>query len=140
MARQRRSITVEVDVSAALRALRGMPKDANRELRAASVRIVNEFVPRIQRAARSPQDRAAVKSVRARSDRAPAIVMGGSQKVTRSGASAGSIGFGADAGSNTLRQFRDPGRWFWDTLGRGASDIMREWGKAYDATIRRWGD
>lgn len=141
VATTRKSLTVDVDVTGALRALRGMPKEASRELRAASVRIVNDLVPEIKRAARSRQDRAAVKSVRARSDRAPAVVLGGKKKVTSSrNGWAGSIAFGADAGSHRYRQFADPGRFFWDTLGREADQIMREWGKAYDETIERWGD
>ena len=138
-------VQVDVDVRGALRALRGLPKDASKELRKASVEIVNREVPRIQAAAggHGKQARAAARSARARSDRVPAIAVGGRKRVTSSkNGYAGSIFFGSDAGSVEYKQFPRPSKsyWFWDTLADDSKEMMREWGRAYDRVVRQWGD
>lgn len=143
MATRREHFWVKIDVSAALRVLRKLPKEASRELRAASKEIVNREVPRIRSAATTKQARAAAKSVRAASDRVPAIAMGGKKKVTSAkNGYAGSIAFGSDAGAVVHEQFpKPPGdQWFWDTLGRDAGDMMSQWGKAYDEVLDTWSD
>lgn len=140
-------VWVDVDVTRALRALRGMPKDASKELRAASVAIVAREVPKIQAAGKvsGKQAAAAASSVRARSDRVPAIAVGGSKRVTKGrgkGGRAGQIFFGSEAGSVDYKQFPPPShsRWFWDTLGKDSKSMMREWGQAYDRAVTTWGD
>lgn len=143
MAGRKEHFFVKVDVSAALRVLRKLPKEASRELRKASKEIVQREVPRIQSAATTRQARAAAKSVRPASDRVPAIQMGGKKRVTSAkNGYAGSIVFGSDAGAPTWDQFpKPPGdQWFWNQLGKDASDIMSQWGDAYDGVIERWSD
>jgi len=137
-------VHVDVDVRGALRALRGISKDASKELRRASVEIVDREVPRIHAAAalHGRQARAAARSVRARSDRVPAIAVGGRKRVTSSrNGYAGSIFFGSDAGSVQYKQFPSPNKsyWFWDQLGRDSTGMMRAWGKAYDKVVSQWG-
>lgn len=134
---------VDVDVRGALRALRGLPREASRQLREASVRIVKREALRIVGAAvgTDAQAAAAAQSVRPRSDRVPTIAVGGRKRVAPHRWSyAGSIFFGSDAGAVDWKQFPEPSRsrWFWDTLGRDARQVMREWGEAYDDAIKMW--
>lgn len=145
MATERMRVSVDVDIRGALRALRGISKDAPKELREASVRIVDKEIPKIRGAAaeRGRQAAAAARSLRARRDRIPAIAVGGRKRVTSTkNGYAGSIYFGSEHGSSRYKQF-PPHRgsssyWFWDTLGNDSADMMREWGEAYDEVARQW--
>jgi hypothetical protein len=82
-----------------------------------------------------------------RSDKAPNFTMGGNKSVTRSGAKAGTLIFGAEFGSDKYKQFpprsKPKGRgnrgWFiFIALERFQPIIVREWLQGYEKIANEW--
>jgi hypothetical protein len=126
----------------------------NKEIRLASVKLMNDLLPKIVNAAgRSDNPRQALeaaKGFRARPDRIPVIRLSASsnfvsstrpnrkrkKKVTR-----GDVFFGSEFGSFRFKQFpkRSPkygsgnrGYWFWPTIEENAETVNKEYLKALD--------
>lgn len=129
-----------------LRTLSKLPREVNAEVRKASKTIATREADRIRAAANDTLSRAVAVSVRARSDRVPAIVSGGSRKVAVSGhPSAGQAFFGAEFGGGarpTTAQFRPHrgrhGYWLWPTLRADEERMLTEWLAALDTIVKGW--
>ena len=93
-----------------LRALRSLPKDLQAELRDAAGDISEALATLSQRAASTPLEVAVGRSIRARRDRIPKVVVGGARPVIGSrGAPPGAAMYGAlfgGRGRPTTQQFR----------------------------------
>jgi len=145
------TVTLRLDgVLDVMRALRDMPKDANDELRDASLKLAQELAPQVAAAGRAEGRQAAVlaATVRARRDRVPVIVVGGTRRLGRNRKPAYKLLFGSEFGAShhgryQLRQFRPwrKGRTYWIfiTVDRAQRYISREWNKAADRVIRKFG-
>jgi hypothetical protein len=94
------------------------------------------------------QANAIMKSLKTtKSDKAPNFTLGGTTKVTQSGASAGTLLFGSEFGSKRFRQFpprsRPKGRgnrgWFiFIALERFQPTIAKEWLLGYEKIATAW--
>jgi hypothetical protein len=131
----------------------------NKEIRAASVKLIGKVVTNVQSAAATaPNKRQAIESAkgfRARPDRVPVIKLNGSAgfvsttrpnrkrktKVTR-----GDVFFGSEFGSNRLKQFParsgsffggNRGYYFWPTIEDMAEDIRKEYLEALDSITNK---
>lgn len=133
-------------VEETLRAFRQLPKDANQELRDRSLKLARALADRSSSAAQSdpsPQAAALAGTIRARRDRVPVIVAGGSKRVGRRKVSAWKLLFGAEFGSNRFSQFGKShqgrqGSWLFGVAEREASTIDREWNAAADEVAAKW--
>lgn len=74
------SVRIE-NLNAVLRTLSRMPKEASDGLRDEAQAIAQDIVGRAQGAATTPQARLAARSLKARRDRVPVIVAGGSKRL-----------------------------------------------------------
>lgn len=137
------------DADATIKRLRGLPKELNSEIRQAAKKIVNAEVPRLVARARSSSKQAAAVAgtIRAKSDRLPAIVAGGARKVSMSGRkqAADQIFFGAEFGGarrKTTQQFRPhrgkTGYFLYPQLRADADDIMADWDDTVNDLIDRF--
>ena len=131
----------------------------NKEIRAASVKLIGKVVTNVQSAATTaPNSRQAIESAkgfRARPDRVPVIKLNGSAgfvsttrpnrkrktKVTR-----GDVFYGSEFGSNRLKQFParsgsffggNRGYYFWPTIEDMAEDIRKEYLEALDSITNK---
>ena len=131
----------------------------NKEIRAASVKLIGQVVTKVQStAATAPNSRQAIESAkgfRARPDRVPVIKLNGSAgfvsttrpnrkrktKVTR-----GDVFFGSEFGSNRLKQFParsgsffggNRGYYFWPTIEDMSEDIAKEYLNALDSITNK---
>jgi hypothetical protein len=124
-----------------LRAFKRYGPDAANELRTAAKAIAGEAATQIQAAGRSSdrQSAMAAGTVRARRDRVPVIVAGGSSR-------AGQVFFGSEFGGRrrkTTQQFRPyrgtQGYWFYPALRAMTPKVLEEYGKALDRAAEKWG-
>ena len=149
MATERQGIQVE-GLKPLLKTLSRLGKETNARIRTAAKAIAADEAPRLQSAAQSSskQSKAVGVTVRARSDRVPAIAAGGAKRVNVSGLkgksrpSAGAIFFGAEFGGQkrkTTMQFRPhrgrKGYWFWPQLRADQDQMMRRWADAVDGIL-----
>lgn len=127
-----------------LRQLTALGKDLNREVRASAKQIAEEESQAIRAAAGGDRLSAAVATtIRARSDRLPAIVGGGARKLPVSGRpAAGAVFFGAEFGGRrrkTTQQFRPhrgrEGYWLWPTLEKDKEKMLIRWSEAVERAI-----
>ena len=143
-----------------LAALKALPADASVELRDASRRIAQTMQGRIRSAAvaEGGQAAAVAKTVRARRDRLPVVVAGGTRRVGRHRTPAYRLLFGSEFGMNQRsgwyarpryassvgRQYKPHrGRasyWFFTTVDDSQAEMVTEWRRAADTVIRRFGD
>lgn len=151
---------IEIQVTGLYPALRRWAKSDpmfNKQIRAASVQLIGQVVTNVQSAAVSaPNPRQAMESARgfrARPDRIPVVKLSSSTgfvsksrpnrkrktKVTR-----GDVFFGAEFGSDKLRQFPsrsarfgagNRGYFFWPTVEKMAPTIRDEYLKALDRIL-----
>lgn len=159
MAKQ--ALTVKLSapgVRPVLAAFRRLPKDANAELRAASLRIAELLATSAKTASGIDRQAAAVgTTVKAVRDRVPAVQAGGARRVTSTGARAYELLFGSELGmdrksgwyarpryrDSTGRQYASPhrgrgGRWFFPTVERELPAVVRQWEQAADEILRRF--
>jgi len=124
------------DVQRVLRGFSRMDRAAGVELRAANVEISEVLAGWVRAAAASSdaQSAALASTVKARRDRVPAVVAGGSSRVTSSRVPAYKLVFGAEFGARVLRQFRPhrgtDGYWFFRTVEAHRSDVVDRWADA----------
>lgn len=133
---------------AALARLKGLPKEANTDLRRKAKEAVSEELPRLQSAADSPQARLVSGAIRARSDRLPSIVAGSKKivrKVGKKRVRARDIFFGAEFGGRkrkTTMQFRrhrgNKGYWFFPRLEKDSKRIGKKWLEVVESVERDW--
>jgi hypothetical protein len=128
-----------------LRAFRQLPKDANNELRAASLALAQTLAPKVATAGRSEGAQAALlaKTVRAQRDRVPVIVVGGTRRLGSNRKPAFKMLFGSEFGANFYRQFKphlgSGSYWIFRTVDDNQPLISKEWNKAADNVIRKFG-
>ncbi|HEV7649385.1 MAG TPA: hypothetical protein VGP26_14625 [Actinophytocola sp.] len=159
MAKQALTIRLKATgVRETLAAFRDLPKDANRELREASLGIADLLAQSAKGASHIDAQSAAVgTTVKAIRDRVPVVQAGGSRRITSSRVPAYRLLFGSEFGANgrfgwysasrynesTGRQFSphqgQQGRWFFPTVERELPAALREWNKAADEIVRRFG-
>jgi hypothetical protein len=126
-----------------LAAFRGVPKEANKALRSAAGEIAKKFAVKATAAGTAEGSQAALvaKTVRPGYDRVPVVTAGGTRRLGRRKKPAWAMLFGSEFGSNRFTQFprthtgRD-GIWFFPTIEREASMIIKEWRSAADDVLR----
>lgn len=144
--RQRKPLTIAVQITGlheTLTALRGVPKEANAELRDAAGRLAEDMLGWVRREARgNPQATAVAATAKVARDRLPAIQLGGTTRITSTRAPAWKILFGANFGARRFHQFRPwAGRgrdyFVWRAVEAHAVEIADRWLAAADGIIRR---
>lgn len=145
MAKKELLVTVRIDgLRETLAALSKLPKDANNELRAASLEISKEISAAAKQAGTSEGSQAALvaKTVRRQRDRVPVVVAGGTKKLGRNKKPAYKLLFGSEFGANRYTQYRPHlGRgsyWFFKTIEDEQATIAKKWLDAADAIIRKF--
>lgn len=154
-------ITVRVKIDGAremLRAFKRLPKDANRELRAANKEISRSLATKIKAAAEAstaPQGAAVAPSVRAGADRIPNVQAGGPRragKQTRRSrgqkpTTAGDLVFGANFGATYLKQFPahnggagQDDYFFFKTVEQDMPAIANQCTEAAETVLRKWAE
>lgn len=137
------ALTVTVRIEGAretLKAFRDLPKDASEQLRQASTRIAEKAASRVANAARAEGRQAALiaPTVKARRDRVPVIVAGGSSRVGRRKTPAFKVLFGSEFGAH-LRQFKPHhgagSYWMFKTVQEHEPQLAREWTAAADRIV-----
>lgn len=142
---EKRTLTITIRISGlseARRAFKRLPKDANQELRAASLSIAGVVATRIRTASRTDAQSALMApTVRAIRDRLPVVQAGGSRRVGRNRVPAYKVLFGSEFGSHSLKQYRAfnaDGYWFFPTVKSNMDYISGEWLDAWDEVLRKW--
>lgn len=124
-----------------LKDLRKLPKEANAELRRASVDIATRhMLPSWRNAALTagPWGPKLAASIRVRSDRLPALLIGKDRKVFSGGASTNMVRFPAFQGTaNKWPPFGEGTGWI-DRRRPYAQQALAEWTKAADLIARKW--
>lgn len=155
MAERRTALAINIQVDGVRemsQAFRRLPKDASVEQRAASMEIASEMAGHIASAARldSRQSALLAPTVRAVSDRVPAVTVGGSKRLpVASGAKAFEILFGANFGATTyrvrgrvpyFRQHAGKGSdyFIWATVTQHQSVMVGKWMEATERVIDKW--
>lgn len=147
--RPRTSLTVSLQLDGAketLKAFRDLPKEASAALRDATKHISTALAGKVKAAAEadeSPQSALLAGTVRARRDRVPSIVAGGTKRLGKNRAPAWKLLFGSEFGANRYPQFHKEhtgkkGTWFFPVVDEHQADISHEWNKAADDVIRRF--
>ncbi len=141
-----------------LRELNTLGADANAELRDTSQRVAGQLARDIRRHARTPQEDALLPSVRARRDRIPKVVTGGTRgaAVTRPTRgrkrgsrsvqrrpTAGLMIFGVEFGANRSWRFprhRDAdGHWIFRAYRKAAPWMLDEWVACLERVLSQGG-
>lgn len=158
------SLTVRVSIEGVqetIRAFSLLPKDANNQLRDASLALARELAARARvdgEAHGGPQGRLVAQTVKAMRDRVPVVQAGGTRKLGRHRAPAYGLVFGSVFGMNrhsgwyaeprfarsTGFQFR-PHRgsaayWFFPVIEQSAAEISRRWNEAADRIVRNFSE
>lgn len=146
------ALTVNMRIDGAqsvLAAFRKLPKEANDALRDRSRQLAETLAVRVASAARADSRQSALiaSTVKARRDRVPVIVAGGTKRVGRNRKPAHKILFGSEFGSTSFTQFRphlgQGSYWFFRTVEDSTAEIAAAWSKAADdivASFERGGD
>lgn len=135
-----------------LAGFRGMSKNANDALRDASLTLAQALAVDVAAAGRAEGAQAALvaTTVKARRDRVPVIVAGGSKRIGSRRVPAYELLFGSEFGAGQggrygLRQFKphlgSGSYWIFKTVQDAAATarIDREWNAAADAIVRAFG-
>ena len=146
------TVSVELDgLQETLRAFQGLEKDlrrvANGELRRAAGECASALVGDLQTSAASsgvPVAPRVARSAKVRSDRLPAVAIGGSARVGRRGAPASALVWGSEHGpSGAVNHFGVPpggGYWIKPAVERfKSSRAVAIFSDAVAAIQRRWG-
>lgn len=124
-----------------LRAFRALPKEASAELRKASKDIAERHMAPAWREAAlgaGPWGEQIAASVKAASDRIPAVRIGGNRKVFSGGASATMVRYPSSAGQarGSWAPFERT-EWLKDVRAYQPA-ALREWGEAVDRIVAKW--
>lgn len=159
MAGDRLVVRVRIEgVHGTLRALGALPKEANDQIRAASLRLAQGLAAEVKAegmADAAPQSHLVARTVRAGKDRVPVITAGGMRKLGRNKTPAYKLLFGSIFGMTnpsgwfnrskyegaTGLQFHrhhggTRGYWFFPIVEDAAPRISREWNAAADEVVR----
>lgn len=143
---EKRTITVTVRITnlrETLKKFNNLPKDADKDMRAASLSIAGVLAVDIRTSARAnAQSALMVPSIRAQRDRVPTVVAGGTRRVGSNRVPAFKVLFGAEFGSHSLAQFRPfdgTGYFFFPTVEEKRGYIDREYNEAADEVLKKWG-
>ena len=146
MAKQGLTITLRVDgIRETLDAFRALPKDASNELRDAAMDISRDVATAASSSGRAEGRQAALvaTTVKARRDRVPVIVAGGTRKLGRNRVPAYKLLFGSEFGSSRLRQYRPHvgkgSYWFFKAVEDQQAATAKRWGEAADRIILKFG-
>ena len=130
-----------VGLNAILRDLRALPKEAQAELRSASVKIAERHMVPAWRAAAleaGPWGPKIAASVRAKRDRVPSVVIGGKRAVFSGGASVNNVRFPSHAGRvrpSIPKAFRAT-KWMGTVRRRYIGAAVSEWAAAVERIVR----
>lgn len=124
-----------------LRDLRRLPKEAQNELRTASVAIAERHMVPAWRAAAleaGPWGPKIAASVRARRDRIPAVVIGGKRAVFSGGASVNNVRFPSHAGRvrESIPKAFKATKWMATVRRRYIGAAVTEWANAVERIVR----
>lgn len=139
------------------KALRRLPKEASAELRDASQRLAGDIAGKASVRARTVGGVAkyVAPTIKARRDRVPVVVMGGTSRLPTSGGdwsrprsgsgqTVGDVVWGAEFGSDRFRQFspwrgndEGAGYFLWPTIRADNDHIMDEYSGALADALRR---
>ncbi|MFV0446390.1 MAG: hypothetical protein ACK5Q5_22685 [Planctomycetaceae bacterium] len=128
-----------------MRTLNHLPRTATREILEAAKAIAIDEAGRIRGRASTAQQRAVAPSVRARSDRFPAIIAGGARRAVSGGGRVSEVFFGAEFGGRgrkTTQQFQPHrgtrGYFVYPTFRADEDRMMKRWEQAVKAIEREW--
>jgi hypothetical protein len=128
-------------LGALLRDFRGLPKEATAELRRSSVDIAQRHMVPSWRAAALTAGNWGPKladSIRARSDRLPALLVGKDRKAYGGGASTNIVRYPSAFGTRTdWAPFGDGTGWITNRRPYQAQ-ALHEWGQAVDLIVTKW--
>jgi hypothetical protein len=138
-----------VGLNELLRDLRALPKDAQNELRTASVEIAERHMAPVWREAAisyaGPWGQRIADSVKVRRDRLPKVAIGGNRKAFSGGATPTMVRYQSDKGdrSRAGARGRSPaafgsGTDWIDKRRSYEAAALREWGQAVDQIVRKW--
>lgn len=146
MAKGSLTVTVRIDgLNETLRALSKLPKDANNEIRKASLELSRQLATKAKESGISEGRQAALvaSTVKARRDRVPVIAAGGMKKLGRNREPAYKLLFGSEFGASRLKQYKPHlgkgSYWFFKTVEDNQKEIADAWNDAADRVIREFG-
>lgn len=142
----KRSLTVKIEgegVRETLAKFRSLPKDASRILKERTRKLSEKIADRARAAAASdfaPQSHLLAPTVKAVTDRVPAVKAGGATRVGSSRVAAYKVLFGAEFGSDVYRQFGRQhsgreGHWFFPVIENNQGVLISEWEKIADDVV-----
>lgn len=143
------SLTVKVSIPnlrALLKSFSELPKEANKELRAASLEIskhIAEVSKSYARTDSAPQSHLLEPTIKPIMDRVPAIQAGGTKRVGSRRTQAFKLLFGSEFGSSEYPQFHREwagkrGYWFFPSVERNEDYIGETWIKAANTILDNW--
>jgi len=152
------SVHVDRDVRATLAAFRALPKQASEAVRGGSLKLAKTLARKVKAAgfADSEQAAAVAPTVKAVSDRIPAITAGGDTRVASTRVPAYALLFGSEFGARrrfgwyAARKYaRSRGRqyrrhlgkgsyWFFRTVEDNTADINKAWRQVADDIVNTW--
>ena len=137
-----KQVELRIDgLGALLKDFRALPKEATKELRSASVDIANRhMVPSWKAAALTAGNWGPklAESIRARSDRLPALKVGKDRRAYTGGASTNMVRYPAFMGTrNDWAPFGKGTGWMANRRPYQAQAI-NEWGQAVDLIVKKW--
>ena len=124
-----------------LRAFKALPKEASKELRAASMDIAGRFMAPAWREAAGyagPWADVLADSVKVKRDRVPAVSIGGMKKVLSGGGTATMVRYPSSSG-NRGQSFAPFEQTDWlKRTGGYKQAAIREWAAAVDRIVEKW--
>jgi len=142
------SITVRVRIKGVrevLAALRDLPKDADKAIRAAALDLSRTIAAEAKQAGLNEGRQAALvaTTVKAARDRLPVVVAGGSKRLGSNRAPAYKLLFGSEFGATRLKQYKPHvgtgSYWFFRSIEDNQVEIQKRWLDAADEIIRQFG-
>lgn len=146
------SLTVRIDgAQATLKAFRDLPKEASDALRDAAQDLSDKMANWVKAAGQAEGRQASllVGTVKAKRDRLPYMVVGGTKRIGHSWPGAGRAPayqllfgseFGASSGHGFLPHRGKAGYWVFPTIEAHEGEIAREWTKAADDVLDRFAE
>lgn len=144
------SLTVRIDgAQTTLKAFRDLPKEASDELRDAAQGLSEKMAGWVRAAGQAEGRQASllVGTVKAKRDRLPYMVVGGTKRIGHAWPGGGrapafALLFGSEFGSGRGHGFLPHrgkvGYWIFPTIEAHEGEIAREWGKAADEVLDRF--
>lgn len=152
------NLTIKIDgAKATLAAFKNLPKEANDALRDAALELSELMAGWLRSAGASEGRQAAllVGTIKAKRDRLPYVVVGGSAPLGRHGTPAFNLLFGSEFGSSgqggfgkgsnifapwgyKARTGGNSGHWIFPTIKAEEDTISRKWTEAADEVVKRF--